>query len=119
MHDHLDVLLFAHGLPFFHALTGCDTVSAFRGKSKRTAWGNFDEAIDTFVPLSEIPAAIGDQDIECILAFSFGNTLESPKVLSSLVFNNIPLSQFSTPIPVLCMPCSQCMTTLMFCSLIS
>ena len=59
----------AHGLPFFHALTCCDTVSAFRGKSKRTAWENFDEAIDTFVPLSEIPAAIGDQDIECIEAF--------------------------------------------------
>jgi hypothetical protein len=29
-----------------------------------------------------------------ILAFSFGNTLESPKVLSSLVFNNIPLEAF-------------------------
>jgi hypothetical protein len=54
---HLD-----HGLPFFHALTGCDTVSAFRGKSKRTAWEIFDDATDTFVPLSEIPAAIGDQD---------------------------------------------------------
>ena len=36
-----------------------------------------------------------------LLAFSFGKTLQSPKVLSSLVFNNIPLSQFSTPIPVL------------------
>ena len=56
----------AHGLPFFHALTGCDTVSAFRGESKRKAWEIFDDATDTFVPLSEIPSAIGDQDIECI-----------------------------------------------------
>ena len=56
-------------LPFVHAFTGCDTVSAFRGKSKRTAWAIFDDATDTFVPLSEIPAVIGDQDIECIEAF--------------------------------------------------
>lgn len=25
-------------LPFFHAFTGCDTVSAFVGKGKKTAW---------------------------------------------------------------------------------
>ena len=59
----------AHGLPLFHSLTGCDTVSAFRGKGMPTAWGIFDDATDTFVHLSEIPAAIGDQDIECIEAF--------------------------------------------------
>ena len=27
----------ASELPFFHALTGCDTVSAFRGKGKKSA----------------------------------------------------------------------------------
>ena len=26
------------GLPFFHALTGCDTVSSFGGRGKKTAW---------------------------------------------------------------------------------
>lgn len=26
------------GLLFFHAFTGCDDVSAFRGKGKKTAW---------------------------------------------------------------------------------
>ena len=26
-----------HGLPFFHALTGCDTVSCFSGRGKKTA----------------------------------------------------------------------------------
>lgn len=25
-------------LPFFHAFTGCDTMSAFVGKGKKTAW---------------------------------------------------------------------------------
>ena len=28
----------ARGLPFFHALTGCDTTSSFKGKGKKTAW---------------------------------------------------------------------------------
>ena len=28
----------ARGLPFFHAFTGCDTTSAFKGKAKKTAW---------------------------------------------------------------------------------
>ena len=27
-----------HGFPFFHALTGCDTVSCFSGRGKKTAW---------------------------------------------------------------------------------
>jgi hypothetical protein len=60
----------ALGLPFVHAITGGDTGSAFRGKGNRTAWQAweiFDEATDTFVRLSETPAAIGDQDMECIL----------------------------------------------------
>ena len=40
-----------------------------RGKGKRTAWQIFDDATDTFVRLSETPAVIGDQDMECIEAF--------------------------------------------------
>ena len=28
----------SRGLPFFHALTGCDTTSAFKGKGKKSAW---------------------------------------------------------------------------------
>ena len=28
----------SQSLPFFHALTGSDTTSAFRGKGKKTAW---------------------------------------------------------------------------------
>ena len=35
-------------LPLFHALTGCDTVSAFHGKGKKTAW----EVWKNFAPLT-------------------------------------------------------------------
>jgi len=28
-------------LPVFHTFTGCDTVSAFRGRGKKTAWNAF------------------------------------------------------------------------------
>ena len=40
-----------NGLTFWHALTGCDTVSMFSGKGKRTSWKvytSFPEAIDRF-----------------------------------------------------------------------
>ena len=35
--NHIDKEM-ARGLPFFHAFTGCDTTSAFKGKAKKTAW---------------------------------------------------------------------------------
>ena len=28
----------SRGIPFFHALTGCETSSAFKGKGKKSAW---------------------------------------------------------------------------------
>jgi hypothetical protein len=31
----------AKALPMLHALTGCDTISFFSGKSKRTAWDSW------------------------------------------------------------------------------
>ena len=55
-----------------NALDPRDTVSAFRGKGIPTAWQAweiFDDTTDTFVRLSGTPAAIGDQNIECIEAF--------------------------------------------------
>ena len=48
----------AQALPVFHALTGCDTTSAFRGKGKKSAWQAwqaFEEVTDTFVHLSLHP----------------------------------------------------------------
>ena len=41
-------------LPVFHALTGCDTVSAFGGRGKNTAWNTwqvFPEATEAFEQL--------------------------------------------------------------------
>ena len=48
----------ARALPFFHALTGCDTVSFFAGKGKKTAletWRVFPEATEAFHALSKAP----------------------------------------------------------------
>lgn len=46
----------ARGLPVFHALTGCDTTSAFVGKGKRSAWQAwqlYTEATPTLVFLAK------------------------------------------------------------------
>ena len=53
-------------LLFFHAFTGCDTVSCFLGHGKKTAWEvwkSFPEVTDTFVQLSKEPI-----DIDPLLA---------------------------------------------------
>ena len=42
-------------LPFFHALTGCDTVSCFAGHGKKTAWQTwnaFPDTTPTFIKLA-------------------------------------------------------------------
>ena len=46
------------GLPAFHAFTGCDTVSSFGGRSKKTAretWKVCDEVTSTFCALGATP----------------------------------------------------------------
>ncbi len=46
-------------LPFFHSLTGCDTVSFFGGKSKKTAWNNwksYDSVTPAFCALANTPS---------------------------------------------------------------
>ena len=48
-------------LPFFHAFTGCDTVSAFAGHGKKTAWETwlaFPDVTSVFVQLSSQPKDI-------------------------------------------------------------
>ena len=48
----------AQALPLFHALTGSDTTSAFKGKGKKSAWQAwqaFAEVTDTFIYLSLHP----------------------------------------------------------------
>jgi len=41
-------------LPMFHALTGCDTVSAFAGRGKRTAWAVWESFPELTDALSEV-----------------------------------------------------------------
>ena len=44
------------GITLFHAFTGCDVVSAFRGKGKKAArptWDMCPEATDVFARLSQ------------------------------------------------------------------
>jgi hypothetical protein len=54
-------------LLFFHAFTGCDVVSAFRGKGKKSAWQTWNvcpEASTVFFyrKLSQYPPVIGEDD---------------------------------------------------------
>ncbi len=62
----------AAALPFFHAFSGCDTVSAFHGKGKKYTWQTwsvFQRATPTFTKLSRTPSAIGDEDLLIIEEF--------------------------------------------------
>ena len=50
-------------LPFFHAFTGCDTVSCFYGKGKKTAmdtWKCFPAVTTTFLSLGSTPSEVND-----------------------------------------------------------
>ena len=53
-----------NGLPFFHAFTGCDQVSFFTGKGKKSTWRtwkNFDDVTASFVSCSNFPS---DQELK-------------------------------------------------------
>ena len=50
-------------LPFFYAFTGCDTVSSFYEKGKKTAvdtWKSFPEDTSTFLSLGNTPPVVDD-----------------------------------------------------------
>ena len=53
------------GLLFFHAMSGCDTVSAFRGVGKKTAraiWCSMSHLDHIFARLSHAPKQISTED---------------------------------------------------------
>ena len=50
------------GLPVFHAFTGSDTTSAFRGKAKKTCF----KAWDDYEPISEVFKTISDNPFQKI-----------------------------------------------------
>ena len=57
------------GITFFHAFTGCDVVSAFRGKGKKSAWQTWDmcaEASDVFARLSHYPPTVNDNEMDIL-----------------------------------------------------
>ena len=60
------------GMLFFHAFTGCDVVSAFRGKGKKSVWQTWDfcdEASEVFRKLSQYPLVIDDEDMQTLVKF--------------------------------------------------
>lgn len=60
------------GILFFHAFTGCDIVSAFRGKGKRSAWQTWDvcdEVSGVFSKLSKYPPEVDDEDFDTLERF--------------------------------------------------
>ena len=59
----------ALALPMFHALTGCDTVSAFTSYGKRTAWitwNSFPELTEVQLSLSSMPFSIPEETMKII-----------------------------------------------------
>ena len=59
-------------LPFFNAFTGCDTVSAFVGKEKKSAlqtWNVFQAATEVFTRLSAPVSSITDDEFSIIEEF--------------------------------------------------
>ena len=62
----------AKALIMFHALTGCDTVSSFRGRGKKTAWSAwmaYPAATDIFVSLLSQPVEISEEALHKIERF--------------------------------------------------
>ncbi|KAJ8405993.1 hypothetical protein AAFF_G00308810 [Aldrovandia affinis] len=60
------------GMLFFHAFTGCDVISAFRGKGKKSAWQTWDvcdEASGVFSKLSQYPPVVDDEDLKTLREF--------------------------------------------------
>ena len=67
-------------LPFFHAFTGCDTVSYFSGKGKKTAfeaWKLYPEVTDAFLLLTLEPQEVSEScmtNIKCLTELIYDQT---------------------------------------------
>lgn len=60
------------GLPFFHAVTGCDTVSYFAGRGKKTAfqaWKCYPEATAVFRSLSSPQTLVSEEQFRVLERF--------------------------------------------------
>lgn len=59
-------------LPMFHAITGCDTVSAFVGHGKKSAWATWNtlpELTDALLSLANAPTSIQEDTMHVIERF--------------------------------------------------
>lgn len=59
-------------LPFFHALSGCDTVWSFSGRGKKTAWDTwlrFPEVTNAFEAIMMMPSEINDAVLSVLERF--------------------------------------------------
>ena len=62
----------AGGILFFHAFTGCDVVSGFRGKGKKSTWLTWnvcDDVTETFKKLSNCPPEVSNDDLQKLETF--------------------------------------------------
>ena len=62
----------ASGIMYLHAYIGCDVVSPFTGKGKKSAWQKldvFDEITETFSKLSHFPTEVTDTDLNTLERF--------------------------------------------------
>ncbi|KAG5884501.1 hypothetical protein JTB14_034565 [Gonioctena quinquepunctata] len=105
--------------PAFHSFSGCDTTSAFKGKSEKSIWGAwqaFQDVTDTFVYLATHPFQLLKADsehfkklerllfcmIKPLLSFSSINQIrseESSNGQTSTDYNyNISVGQFIKPV---------------------
>ena len=84
-------------LPYFHAFTGCDTTSAFKGKAKKSAWQTwkaYKQVTDSFEDLSQNPfKELNDEsrDFQVLQKFvvqmySKGLDVESVNLAQKLLF---------------------------------
>jgi len=63
----------ACALPMFHAFTGCDTVSAFVGRGKKTcweAWNKYPEVTTVFSELNNLPPLISNPCLTVLECFT-------------------------------------------------
>ena len=54
----------SRAVPLFHALTGCDTGSAFKHRGKKTAWETYPNVTQPMLTLTEITISLVNQDLE-------------------------------------------------------
>ncbi len=73
-------------LPVLHAFTGCDTVSAFAGRGKKTAWAtwkSFPEVTDAFNELLCMPSEVSEGSmllLERFVVLMYDRTSECTEV---------------------------------------